>query len=92
MLREQPDEGRFADGLPGELALMTQFGVARVTVRRALEQLSDEGLISRTPGRRTRPVAPAAANDARGTEGLARANLRACFRTWSRWACTPPSR
>ncbi len=76
VLREQLDEGRFADGLPGELALMTQFGVARVTVRRALEQLSDEGLISRTPGRRTRPIVPAAANDARGTEGVARANLR----------------
>lgn len=76
VLREQLDEGRFADGLPGELALMTQFGVARVTVRRALEQLSDEGLISRTPGRRTRPIFPAAANEERGTEGLARANLR----------------
>ena len=80
VLREQLDEGRFADsGLPGELALMTQFGVARVTVRRALEQLAAEGLISRTPGRRTRPVVPAAANDARsgsGTDGVARANLR----------------
>lgn len=77
VLREQLDEGRFADGVPGELALMAQFGVARVTVRRALERLSTEGLISRTPGRRTRPVVPAAAaNDARGTEGMARANLR----------------
>ena len=36
VLREQLDEGRFADGMPGELALMAQFGVARVTVRRAL--------------------------------------------------------
>ncbi|MFS2054404.1 GntR family transcriptional regulator, partial [Variovorax sp. CT11-76] len=56
VLREQLHEGRFAaDGLPGELALMQQFGVARVTVRRALEQLAAEGLRSRTPGRRTRP-------------------------------------
>lgn len=79
VLREQLDEGRFAaDGLPGELALMEQFGVARVTVRRALERLSTEGLISRTPGRRTRQVSsPTAANDARGsTDGMARANLR----------------
>ena len=37
VLREQLHEGRFAQGLPGELALMRQFGVARVTVRRALE-------------------------------------------------------
>ncbi|MDF2464279.1 MAG: GntR family transcriptional regulator [Ramlibacter sp.] len=66
VLREQLDEGRFADGLPGELALMQQFGVARVTVRRALEQLASEGLISREPGRGTRPIVrrPAgAAND-----------------------------
>jgi GntR family transcriptional regulator len=57
VLREQLHEGRFADGLPGELALMQQFGVARVTVRRALEQLAGEGLISREPGRGTRPIA-----------------------------------
>ena len=38
VLREQLQEGRFEQGLPGELALMQQFGVARVTVRRALEQ------------------------------------------------------
>ncbi len=76
VLREQLDEGRFADGLPGELALMAEFGVARVTVRRALERLAAEGLISRNPGRRTRALAPPAANDARGTEGMSRANLR----------------
>ena len=39
VLREQLLEGQFAAGLPGELALMQQFRVARVTVRRALEQL-----------------------------------------------------
>jgi len=58
VLREQLDEGRFADGLPGELALMQQFAVARVTVRRALELLAAEGLIAREPGRGTRPLAP----------------------------------
>jgi GntR family transcriptional regulator len=56
VLREQLHEGRFERGLPGELALMQQFGVARVTVRRALEQLATEGLISREPGRGTRPL------------------------------------
>lgn len=56
VLREQLQEGRFAHGLPGELALMRQFGVARVTVRRALEHLAREGLISREPGRGTRPI------------------------------------
>lgn len=77
VLREQLDEGRFADGMPGELALMAQFGVARVTVRRALGQLAEEGLISRNPGRRTRPVASPAPADPRGAgDGMARANLR----------------
>ncbi len=56
VLREQLDDGRFAGGLPGEHALMQQFGVARVTVRRALGQLAAEGLISREPGRGTRPI------------------------------------
>ena len=58
VLREQLDDGRFAQGLPGELALMAQFGVARVTIRRALEQLAAEGRISREPGRGTRPLEP----------------------------------
>jgi GntR family transcriptional regulator len=64
VLREQLHEGRFAQGLPGELALMRQFGVARVTVRRALQELAGEGLIARERGRGTRPVT-APAPDAR---------------------------
>lgn len=56
VLRDQLQDGRFARGLPGELALMQQFGVARVTVRRALAQLADEGLIARERGRGTRPL------------------------------------
>lgn len=67
VLREQLHEGRFVDGLPGELALMREFAVARVTVRRALEQLSDEGLISREPGRGTRPLGLGAASAANAT-------------------------
>jgi GntR family transcriptional regulator len=65
VLREQLEEGRFNAGLPGEMALMRQFGVARVTVRRALQQLAGEGLITRQPGRGTHPVErdPAAAAD-----------------------------
>src|SRR4051794_41753786 len=64
VLREQLHEGVFAQGLPGELALMRQFGVARVTVRRALQELAGEGLIARARGRGTRPPGPPAA---RGT-------------------------
>lgn len=57
VLREQLEEGRFVEGLPPELELARQFGVGRVTVRRALEQLAQEGLIVREAGRGTRPVA-----------------------------------
>lgn len=56
VLREQLNEGRFDSGMPGEIALMAQFGVARVTIRRALAQLAQEGLIQRVPGRGTRPL------------------------------------
>jgi len=64
VLREQLHEGRFDLGLPGEIALMGQFGVARVTIRRALSQLADEGLIQREPGRGTSRVAQAPASGA----------------------------
>ncbi len=64
VLREQLVDGRHDAGLPGELALAGQFGVARVTVRKALERLAAEGLIQRMPGRGTvplrRPAAPVA--------------------------------
>ncbi|MBU0746978.1 MAG: GntR family transcriptional regulator [Gammaproteobacteria bacterium] len=69
VLREQLQEGRFADGLPGEFALMQQFSVARVTVRRALELLEGEGMISREPGRGTRPVLSAPPSEGVGADG-----------------------
>ena len=53
VLREQLEDGRFAARVPAELDLVKEFGVARVTVRRALEQLVAEGLIERSPGRGT---------------------------------------
>ncbi len=72
VLREQLHEGRFALGLPSEMALSTEFGAGRVTVRRALEQLATEGLIVRRAGRGTHPApalasaAVAAAQEGRG--------------------------
>ncbi len=56
VLLEQLQEGRHAGGLPGELELARQFGVGRITVRRALDQLAQEGRILREAGRRTRPA------------------------------------
>jgi GntR family transcriptional regulator len=66
VLREQLVDGQFAEGLPGELALVAQYGVSRATVRRALEQLAAEGLISREPGRGTRPASNAPAFTEKG--------------------------
>jgi GntR family transcriptional regulator len=56
VLREQLADGRFEHGVPGEVHLMKEFGVARVTVRKALERLVADGLIERSPGRGTVPV------------------------------------
>jgi GntR family transcriptional regulator len=69
VLREQLYEGRFDQGLPGEIALMGQFGVARVTIRRALSQLAEEGLIHREPGRGTRRAPPQPASMASASAG-----------------------
>ncbi|CAH1652623.1 MULTISPECIES: GntR family transcriptional regulator [unclassified Chelatococcus] len=43
-------EERPQSRLPSEPALAEQHGVSRVTVRRALDKLADEGLIERRPG------------------------------------------
>lgn len=52
VLRDRITGGRLAPGerLPGEPALAAEHGVARVTVRRALDRLAGEGLIARRPG------------------------------------------
>ena len=74
VLREQLEEGRFASGVPGEIHLMKEFGVARVTVRRALEHLVADGLIERSPGRGTVAV-PQADDRSAGAEPRERARL-----------------
>ncbi|MGO4394974.1 GntR family transcriptional regulator [Variovorax sp. M-6] len=75
VLCEQLAEGRFAEGLPGEFALMEEFGVARVTVRRALEKMAADGLIAREPGRGTRPIGAPVPSVAQGADGAQRAHL-----------------
>lgn len=57
VLREQLQEGQFdQDGLPGEYTLAEQFGVARVTIRKAMEMLVADGLVLRRPGLGTWPL------------------------------------
>lgn len=53
VLKECLVEGDVGAKLPGETALMKRFDVGRVTVRRALELLANEGLIIRRAGRGT---------------------------------------
>jgi DNA-binding GntR family transcriptional regulator len=52
-LRARITGEEFAPGaaLPSEAALCGEYGVARNTLRRALDQLADEGLIEARPGR-----------------------------------------
>lgn len=52
-VRSWIESGQYAPGarLPHERAMVEQFGVARMTVRHALEILENEGLIDRRRGR-----------------------------------------
>lgn len=73
VLRGRIEAGRYApDGrLPSEHEIVAEFGVARVTARRALAELEAEGWIERAPGRGTRLRPEAGVREIRGTvEGL----------------------
>jgi len=76
VLREQLNEGRFANGLPPEMVLSKEFGAARVTVRRALEQLSNEGLIIRRAGRGTHPAPAEVVVPGDGAQGVRRRGIK----------------
>lgn len=54
-LRDQILDGRHPSGsaLPTEAAMCVEFGVSRITVRRALADLADVGFVDRRQGRRT---------------------------------------
>jgi GntR family transcriptional regulator len=58
-LRTRLEAGEFTQRFPGELALVDEYGVSRHTVRQALRQLREDGVIMATRGRQPR-VAPAA--------------------------------
>jgi len=69
LLCEQLAEGRFINGIPSELALMDEFGVARITVRRALEKMISEGLVARDPDSGSRLIGKPSALAERGRHG-----------------------
>lgn len=58
VLRQQIDDGSHAPDrpMPSEPELTEMFGVSRITIRRALDRLQGEGLITRSRGRGTFPI------------------------------------
>ena len=75
VLRERLEDGRFAARVPAEMDLVKEFGVARVTVRRALGQLVADGLIERSPGRGTVTLAKDTTHAMRGSPPRQRVHL-----------------
>ena len=72
ILQNKIQAGELAPGdpVPGEQALCEEFGVSRITARRALNELADRGLVERRRGRGTR-VAQAPAQPVRASiDGL----------------------
>ena len=61
-LREQIESGKWSPGtrIPSEHSLTQTFSVSRMTARRAVKELTDEGLFTRTPGLGTFVNAPSA--------------------------------
>lgn len=55
-LQSRIDSGEFGPGalLPGELDLSRDYGVSRITAKRALNELAEAGLVKRERGRGTR--------------------------------------
>lgn len=49
-LRKAVEAGEYTDGLPSEAELVTSHGVARNTIRRALQALEADGVIETAPG------------------------------------------
>ncbi len=50
ILRARIDAGEITSRLPGERALQQEFGLAPVTIRKAVRLLRDEGLVRTVPG------------------------------------------
>ncbi len=50
ILREKIRSGEITGRLPGEKALMQEYGLALATVRKSVKALRDEGLVRTVPG------------------------------------------
>lgn len=50
ILRARIASGEISSRLPGERTIQQEFGLAPVTIRKAIHALRDEGLVRTTPG------------------------------------------
>ena len=68
LIRHRITSGHYADAeiLPSEHALAEEFGVSRITIARALNNLAQGGLVKRRRGSGTAVTLPAAAEAAMG--------------------------
>ncbi|WP_206026966.1 GntR family transcriptional regulator [Jiella endophytica] len=82
VLRQEILEGRHGSSapMPGEVALAKEFGVSRVTIRTAMERLTQEGIVERMRGRgtfvRERSESPIGASLSGNIENLMALGLR----------------
>lgn len=55
IIRSQIESGEYSrdEKIPTEIDLSEKYGISRITVRKALEELTDEGLLVRKPGKGT---------------------------------------
>jgi len=86
-MRIQTSRWKPGERIPSEHELCSLYGVSRITVRQAISNLADSGLLVREPGRGTFVREPTIAAGTRGltsfTEEMAELGLRAGARTLS---------
>ena len=61
------------DKLPSETALMSEFGVSRITVRAAIIELAEDGILVRSQGKGTFVATPKSTYKANDTIGFSHA-------------------
>lgn len=85
-LRAEIRAGRYRDGspMPSEASLGRRFGVSRITVRQALSELCNEGLIYKVNGRGSFVDAPKAHQSLQRLEGFGEAMSRLGFSSTNR--------
>ena len=69
ILRERIRKGEITNRLPGERSLQQEFGLAPVTIRKAVRKLAEEGIVQTTPGMGSFVVRDSLKPDSRPDDG-----------------------